>query len=164
MKKQILRSPTYVTLEKYSPSPKGAKRQITHKREEAEHQRKMLLAGVPLARLQQIEKYLRNAERGCLPMSNDGADVTRLITAEQIAKFLECKVCQAKPWVYIPCNKNCLVSLAKPLRALVQNCVIPVCQKHWIDLATTVIGWSGGPDNEKCPSLDVDVEVAEVEM
>ena len=74
-----------------------------------------------------LKKYIRNAERGHLPITHDGADVTRQITAEQVAKFLECKDCQMKPVVSFQFKKR----------------FVGVCGRHWCGLAETVIGWSG---------------------
>lgn len=73
-----------------------------------------------------------NSERGRLPLEHDGADVTRLITAEQVAKFLECQDCQMKPVVYLQ------VKLSKKGA----DC-IGVCGRHWIKFSDTVVGWSG---------------------
>jgi hypothetical protein len=73
-----------------------------------------------------IEKYIRNAERGRLPFTHDGADVTLQITAEQVAKFFACKNCQMKPTVFIPFKKQ----------------LVGMCDQHWEGLAETVIGWS----------------------
>ena len=79
----------------------------------------------------EIEKYLKNSERGRLPMANDGADVTRPITEEQVQKFLECEDCQEHPVVYF----NFKAAKSKPL-------CVGVCAVHWIRLSDTVIGWS----------------------
>jgi hypothetical protein len=95
-------------------------------------QQLLITLGMPDKRLREIESYIHNSERGRLHIINDGADVTRSITAEQIAKFLSCKDCQAKPVIYMQC---------KPIKG-VKRCV-GMCSGHWIGLADTVIGWNG---------------------
>jgi hypothetical protein len=85
-----------------------------------------IFANMPEQRQQEIDKYLRNVERGRLPISHDGADVTRPITPEQVKKFLECKDCQNKPVVSFQFKKQ----------------TVDVCARHWSGLADTVIGWS----------------------
>ena len=78
-----------------------------------------------------IERYLRNAERGHLPVTHDGPDVTREITAEQVQKLLACKDCQVK----LPLKPHAFLQIKKQR--------IGVCAKHWESLADTVTGWSG---------------------
>lgn len=151
MKKQNMRNQMEQKLETYIPPSKRKKHQPT--------QPNYILSGISEKRLREINNYLRNAERGRLPMSHDGADVTRPITGEQLAKFLRCPQCLAKPVVFIPCKKDCLAGLPKDLKAKVKGCEVGVCIKHWVDLAPTVIGWSGGPENEKCSSLDFEVGI-----
>ena len=87
-----------------------------------------ITTNIPIQRQEEIDKYLRNVERGHLRISHDGADVTRQITAEQVAKFLECKDCQVKPIVSFQFKKR----------------LVGLCGRHWGGLAETVIGWSGG--------------------
>ena len=72
-----------------------------------------------------IEKYIRNAERGRLPLTHDGKDVTRQITQEQVQKFLDCSQCQTNPVVFFPWKKG----------------TVGLCAKCWSGLADTVIGW-----------------------
>lgn len=144
MKKQILRNSTYVDLDQYTHPAKQDHHGITRKREKAKllsELRKFRNSGISPERLLQIEKYIRNAERGFLPMSHDGADVTRQITSEQMSKFLECEVCLSKPVVFVPCKKDYLAALPKLLKAKVKSCQVGICAKHWIDLSDTVIGW-----------------------
>jgi hypothetical protein len=93
------------------------------------HQHQITLDLTP-ERLKQINKYLRNAERGRLPMIHDGADVTRPITERQVKKFLSCQECQKKPVVFFQ------FQVAKNK----QQCV-GLCAAHWIKLSDTVIGW-----------------------
>jgi hypothetical protein len=113
MKTVTLRNGVQEDLGKYIKPSKREQCLITH--------------GLTDERLREIEKYIRNAERGRLPITHDGADVTRQITAEQVAKFLACKDCQVKPVVSFQFKKR----------------LVGVCVRHWIGLADTVIGWSG---------------------
>jgi hypothetical protein len=113
MKQQVLSSPIHTKLSKQTAREKREQWKIT--------------TNMPLQRQQEIEKYLKNAERGHLPLSHDGADVTRQITADQIAKFLSCKECNSKPVVFFSSGKRC----------------VGVCRRHWVSLADTVTGWSG---------------------
>ncbi len=96
-------------------------------KKQRERQLQAITSDIPDWRLKQINKYLRNAERGRLPMFNDGADVTRQITQAQVAKFQVCKKCQAKPVVFFPWKKG----------------KVGVCADDWVKLSETVIGWSG---------------------
>jgi hypothetical protein len=79
-----------------------------------------------------IEKYIRNAERGRLPITHNGPDVTRQINEQQIRKFLQCNTCLQHPVLYIH------VSSGKNSKQ------VGLCSQHWEKLADTVIGW-GGP-------------------
>ncbi len=92
-----------------------------------------LTTGLSDQRLNELDKYIRNAERGRLPAVNDGADVTRPINDDQVRKFLECPTCQAKPAVFI--------SYSWKMGKRSGDCV-GVCSAHWETLASTVIGWS----------------------
>lgn len=112
MKQQVLRNPVHA---------KPAKLTARERREQWK-----ITTTIPIQRQQEIEKYLKNAERGRLPLEHDGADVSRKITQEQIAKFLKCPECLRKPVVFMQVKKSC----------------VGVCAKHWIALSDTVIGWS----------------------
>ena len=112
MKTVTLRNGVHEDLGKYVKPSKREQFLITH--------------GLTGERLREIEKYIRNAERGHLPVTHDGADVTRQITVEQNAKFLACKDCQVEPKVFLQYKKQC----------------IGVCDRHWEGLAETVIGWN----------------------
>lgn len=112
MKQQVLRNPIYANIARLTARERRLQWKIT--------------TNIPELRQQEIEKYLRNAERGYLRMEHDGADITRQITVEQVAKFLECKECQAKPIVSFLFKKR----------------LVGVCGRHWSGLADTVIGWS----------------------
>jgi len=83
-------------------------------------------------RQQQIEKYIRNTERGCLPMSHDGADVSRPLNAMRLAEYHKCKDCQAQPLLYVQYRT-----------AKGDKRQVGLCGRHWERLADTVIGWSG---------------------
>lgn len=74
---------------------------------------------------QELEKYLRNAGRGRLPSWHDGADVTRSITEEQVAKLLACEDCVSEPKVFLQVGKK----------------LVGVCGRDWVKLSDTVIGW-----------------------
>lgn len=113
MKQQVLRNPIHTNPARPTARERRKQWKIT--------------TSIPEQRQQEIEKYLRNAERGHLRMEHDGADVTRQITSEQIAKFLKCSECLQKPVVVIQFKKSC----------------VGVCAKDWIKLSDTVIGWSG---------------------
>ena len=113
MKQQVLRSLIHAKPSKLTAREKREQWKIT--------------TNIPLPRQQEIDKYLRNNERGYLPISHDGADVTRQITADQVAKFLSCKDCKSKPVVSFSFKK----------------CCVGLCTRHWIRLSDTVIGWSG---------------------
>jgi len=113
MKLQVLRSPIHTNLSKLTARERREQWKIT--------------TNIPKQRQQEIDKYLRNSERGFLSMSHDGAEITRQITASQVAKFLECKDCNNKPVVSFSYKKRC----------------VGVCAHHWTTLAPTVIGWNG---------------------
>ena len=118
MKTVTLRSGVHEDLGKYIKPLSREQRLIAH--------------GLTGERLRGIEKYIRNAERGHLPVTHDGADVTRQITVEQVAKFLACKDCQVEPKVFLQIktakgNKQC----------------VGLCGRCWEGLAETVIGWNG---------------------
>lgn len=125
MKQQVLRNPIHANRAKLTVKERREQWKIT------------IFANIPIEKQQEIDKYLRNVERGRLPMSHDGADVTRQITPEQISKFLQCPDC-----------KN--GSKENPIQVSIQfkttkgerRCVT-ICQKHWTVLAPTVVGWSG---------------------
>lgn len=82
---------------------------------------------------QELDKYLRNAERGRLPLLHDGRDVTRQITQEQVEKFLKCSQCQTKPVVFLTWKKG----------------LVGLCAKDWTGLSDTVIGWHSDMGGEK---------------
>lgn len=75
-----------------------------------------------------LEKYIGEPKR----RKHYFKDVTRQIIVQQVAKFLACKDCVAKPVVSFP------FKVGKSGKQLVG-----VCGKHWEGLAETVIGWSG---------------------
>ena len=77
-------------------------------------------------RQQAIEKFMRNSERGRLPVFNVGPDISRRITDEQISKFLACPECVSNPAVFLSVGKKC----------------VSVCARDWAKLSETVIGWS----------------------
>jgi hypothetical protein len=85
----------------------------------------MELSGIPLERQQELTAYIRNAERGRLPMIHDGREVTRAITAVQVAKFRACPSCQAKAVVAFPFKGE----------------TVGVCRGCWERLASSVVGW-----------------------
>ena len=88
-------------------------------------------------RQQQLEKYIRNAERGCLPMSHDGADVSRPLNAMRIAKYRKCPDC-TNGSKENPIKVSIQIKTAKG-----EARIISLCTRHWDELAPTVIGWSG---------------------
>lgn len=100
---------------------------LNHDKLTARERRKLwkITTNISDERQQEIEKYLRNAERGRLRMEHDGADVSRPLTQEQIDKFLKCHQCCSDPKVYICFKKN----------------QVGVCERHWNSLAEIVIGW-----------------------
>ena len=77
-------------------------------------------------RQQTIEKFMRNSERGRLPVFNVGADMTRQITNEQMAKFLACDECVSNPAVFLKIGKK----------------RVSVCARDWAKLSDMVIGWT----------------------
>ena len=83
-------------------------------------------SGLSVERQQELERYIRNAERGRLAPIHDGRDVTRQITAAQVKKFLACKNCRDRPVVYFWFDRQ----------------LVGVCAKDWIELSDKVIGWS----------------------
>ena len=98
-------------------------------------QQQQITLHISTERLAQIKAYIRNAERGRLPMVNDGADVTRPITEAQVQKLLKCSECKAKPVVFFQFK----FGQGKKRR---MECV-GICDSHWIKLSDTVIGWEG---------------------
>jgi hypothetical protein len=123
--------------EALNPKDKAVARKSVHgKRKTLTAQEKRQLwritTNISVTRMEEIDSYIKNAERGRLPMSHDGANVTRPITEEQIAKFLECVDCTRKPVVFIQLKKR----------------VVGVCAKHWIGLSDTVVGWVSGENKE----------------
>ncbi|MGA2682727.1 MAG: hypothetical protein ABSF44_13115 [Candidatus Bathyarchaeia archaeon] len=102
-----------------------------------QRQQQQITLDISTERLAQIKAYIRNAERGRLPMVNDGADVTRPITDEQVQKFLECEECQSNPVVFFQFNSKRGLKGKKGT-----TLCVGLCAQHWIKLSDTVIGWS----------------------
>jgi len=99
-----------------------------------QRQQQQITLSISTERLAQIKAYIRNAERGRLPLANNGADVTRQITEAQVQKLLECSECQAKPVLLFQFK----FGQGKKSR---MKCV-GICEAHWIKLSNTVIGWN----------------------
>lgn len=79
-----------------------------------------------------LEKYIAGGERGELPISHTGADISRPLNQMRLAEYHKCKDCQLKPVVFLQYktakgDKRC----------------VGVCGRHWLELAPTVIGWNG---------------------
>jgi hypothetical protein len=85
----------------------------------------------------ELDKYITNGERGELPISHVGADVTRPLNAMRLAEYRKCSDCKNGSKEN-PIKVSIQIKTAKGERRY-----ITLCQRHWIDLAETVIGWSG---------------------
>lgn len=83
------------------------------------------------AKADALEKYIESGERGELPMSHTGGDISRPLNAMRLAEYHKCKDCQANPVVFIQYKTE----------KGAKRCV-GLCSSHWGKLADTVIGWS----------------------
>lgn len=75
----------------------------------------------------ELDRYISAEDRGLtpsLPILHNGANVSRKLNAMRLAEIRKCPECKLKPVVLLTKRK------------------IPVCAKHWENLAPAQIGWS----------------------